>query len=346
MLLNLDQLEKQLDKEEFQEIGSMDAFRDVSLVVTESSGAESGEQDTSSRSGNDTTHVVDTNIRPINDQEPFAEVDSNTAPDSTNMCNRGGEIDQNAKNVKLQTVENADLKAQIQENVFANATLKNELRKLKRNSVDTKFSKPSILGKLVIKPLRNQSVVRQPNAFQSERPKFSKPRFASQVEVKNDLPKPVTPHYFPKVQKSVLAKSHHVIAPGSSRNSQEESYGSNDMAHHSFIEEARKKTQERNRNSKTSVMPSAKLQNTANSSKPKPRDNNQTTRNWPTSKSRLVQNLSSSTPNVPPSKRDCDILFQPLFDEYFNPTLCVVSPMLPAAAPLHADIIGTPSSTM
>ncbi|GJR09123.1 hypothetical protein Tco_0791775 [Tanacetum coccineum] len=77
--------------------------------------------------------------------------------------------------VNSKTVENADLKAQIQEKVFANAALKNKLRKLKRNSVDTKFEKSSILGKSALQPLRNQSVVRQPNAFQSKRPKFSKP---------------------------------------------------------------------------------------------------------------------------------------------------------------------------
>ncbi|GJY68112.1 hypothetical protein Tco_0471094 [Tanacetum coccineum] len=42
---------------------------------------------------------------------------------------------------------NADLKAQIQENVFAIAALKNYLRKLKGNSIDTKFAKTSVLGK-------------------------------------------------------------------------------------------------------------------------------------------------------------------------------------------------------
>ncbi|GKC82825.1 hypothetical protein Tco_1138542 [Tanacetum coccineum] len=67
---------------------------------------------------------------------------------------------------------NADLKAQIQEKVFAIAALNNELRKLKGNSVDTKFAKTSVLGKPVLQPLRNQSVVRQPNALRSERPKF------------------------------------------------------------------------------------------------------------------------------------------------------------------------------
>ncbi|GKC18931.1 hypothetical protein Tco_1021081 [Tanacetum coccineum] len=187
--------------------------------------------------------------------------------------------------VNSKTVENADLKAQIQEKVFANVALKNELRKLKGNSVDTKFAKPSILGKPVLQPPRNQSVVRQPNAFKSERPNFSKPRFASQVDVNNVLSKPVTPHYLPKVREYVLAKPHHVIAPGSSRNSQEEPYGSNDMAHNHYLEEARKKTQERNRNSKPSVMHTTSLQNTTNGSKPNPRSNNQISRSLHVSKS-------------------------------------------------------------
>ncbi|GJT93231.1 hypothetical protein Tco_1082076 [Tanacetum coccineum] len=72
---------------------------------------------------------------------------------------------------------NAELKAQIQEKVFAIAALKNNLRKLKGNSVDTKFDKTSVLGKPVIPSLRNQSVVRQPNAFKSERAQMSKQRF-------------------------------------------------------------------------------------------------------------------------------------------------------------------------
>ncbi|GKB41996.1 hypothetical protein Tco_0886938 [Tanacetum coccineum] len=457
---------------------------DVGLAVTESNGTNSYKQDTSSSSGNYITHVADADIRPVKDKEPMAEVqltaahnvlaneqqhtdqskpsydtyllekvDSNTTPDSTNMCHRGGEIDQDAEqyqakspllkaeflktndmvekevfnelsnrflqlekhcisleismqqkeesfqsnkpcknqdapefceffeindlkaqlqakttlicnlknqiksvkeasneakvkheidvletiNIELEssvakllaeneklnkenehlkqtykelydsikktriqtkdhndsliaqvnskTVENADLKAQIQEKVFANVALKNELRKLKGNSVDTKFAKPSILGKPVLQPPRNQSVVRQPNAFKSERPNFSKPRFASQVDVNNVLSKPVTPHYLPKVREYVLAKPHHVIAPGSFRNSQEEPYGSNDMAHNHYLEEARKKTQERNRNSKPSVMHTTSLQNTTNGSKPNPRSNNQISRSLPVSKS-------------------------------------------------------------
>ncbi|GKE89370.1 hypothetical protein Tco_1566845, partial [Tanacetum coccineum] len=141
---------------------------------------------------------------------------------------------------------------------------------------------------MVLQPHRNQSVVRQPNAFIFERPNFSKPRFTSHVDVNNVLSKLVTPHYLPKVQEYVLAKPNHVIAPGSSRNSQEESYGSNDMAHNHYLEEARKKTQERNRNSKPSVMPSVRLQNNDNGSTPNLKKTNQTSRSLSTSKSSCV----------------------------------------------------------
>ncbi|GJV30406.1 hypothetical protein Tco_1386854 [Tanacetum coccineum] len=44
----------------------------------------------------------------------------------------------------------------LEEKGFAVAALKNELRKLTGNSVNTKFAKPSILGKPVLQPHRNQ----------------------------------------------------------------------------------------------------------------------------------------------------------------------------------------------
>ncbi|GKF22450.1 hypothetical protein Tco_0074772, partial [Tanacetum coccineum] len=107
MFLNVDQLEKQLDKEEFQEIGSIASFKvletqfqmffksrmylddefviqttegkvdtgkevDASLVNTKSIGTESKEQHTSSKSGND-AHADDADIRPIYDEEPMVE---------------------------------------------------------------------------------------------------------------------------------------------------------------------------------------------------------------------------------------------------------------------------------
>ncbi|GJZ15682.1 hypothetical protein Tco_0551359 [Tanacetum coccineum] len=124
---------------------------DNGLVVMESNGTESEVQDDSSRSGQ--------------------WLRSKTIQQTTSLL-----------------ANNADLKAQIQEKVFAIAALKNELRKLKGNSVDTKFAKTSVLGKIVLQPLRNQSVVRQSNAFKSERPQMSKQRFQSTAN--GSKPKP------------------------------------------------------------------------------------------------------------------------------------------------------------
>ncbi|GJY26830.1 retrovirus-related pol polyprotein from transposon TNT 1-94 [Tanacetum coccineum] len=127
---------------------------------------------------------------------------------------------------------------------FAIAALKNELRKLTGNSVNTKFENLSILGKPALQPRRSQSVVRQPTTFKSERPRISKQRFASQVDVNNDLSKPVTTHYLPKERESAVAKPHYMIAPSSSR------YSSNDIPHNHYPEEAKKKAQEHSRNSR------------------------------------------------------------------------------------------------
>nr|GEV23905.1 hypothetical protein [Tanacetum cinerariifolium] len=178
--------------------GKVDSSKalNAGLIVAESNETESQRHVSSSRSEND-THTDDANINSIKDKQPMAEVqlsaehnilaneqqhseqsesiydthllkkvDRNTTLDSVYMSYRGGEIDQNAekylsdsiKKISVQTkdhadslivqlncnsVENADLKAQIQEKVFANATLKNELRKIKGISVDTNLD-PSL----------------------------------------------------------------------------------------------------------------------------------------------------------------------------------------------------------
>ncbi|GJV01434.1 hypothetical protein Tco_1335003 [Tanacetum coccineum] len=209
--------ERQMQSSESKVVSSK--ALDASLVITECSRTKSDEHITSSSSRTYITHVMEADIRPVNDQVPSSE----------------------------------------------------------------------FLGKPPLQPSRNHSVVRQPNAFNSERPRISKPRFASQVDEKNILSKPVTPHYLPNVRESAPVKPHHVNAPSSSRNSKKESYGSNDMAHNYFLEEARKKTQDRNRNLKPREMPSARTHHTPNACTPRPRSNNQTFRNWLASKSSNVK---------------------------------------------------------
>nr|GEW52956.1 retrovirus-related Pol polyprotein from transposon TNT 1-94 [Tanacetum cinerariifolium] len=68
--------------------------------------------------------------------------------------------------------------------------------------------------------------------------------------------------------------------------------------------------------------------------------------------SRLVQKSSSSTPYVPPSRNDWDLLFQPMFDELLNPPPSVdhqagevIAPIADAIPPVQADSTSSPSST-
>ncbi|GKD30632.1 uncharacterized mitochondrial protein-like protein, partial [Tanacetum coccineum] len=67
----------------------------------------------------------------------------------------------------------------------------------------------------------------------------------------------------------------------------------------------------------------------------------------------LVPNPHPSTPFVPPSRTDWDMLFQPLFDEFLNPSPSVdhpapevVAPINEVIAPVLADSTGSPSSTI
>ncbi|GJW47131.1 hypothetical protein Tco_0078777 [Tanacetum coccineum] len=64
-----------------------------------------------------------------------------------------------------------------------------------------------------------------------------------------------------------------------------------------------------------------------------------------TSSSGLVPNTNSKQPFIPPNRDDWDHLFQPRFDEYFNPPSIVVSPVHVAAALRAAVLADSPMST-
>nr|GEW65168.1 uncharacterized mitochondrial protein AtMg00810-like [Tanacetum cinerariifolium] len=66
----------------------------------------------------------------------------------------------------------------------------------------------------------------------------------------------------------------------------------------------------------------------------------------------IVQKSSSSTPYVPPSRNDWDLLFQSMFDELLNPSPSVdrqapkfIVPIVDVIPPEQADSTGSPSST-
>nr|GEU35951.1 retrovirus-related Pol polyprotein from transposon TNT 1-94 [Tanacetum cinerariifolium] len=64
-----------------------------------------------------------------------------------------------------------------------------------------------------------------------------------------------------------------------------------------------------------------------------------------TSSSELVPNIIPQQPCNPPKRDDWDTLFQPLFDEYFNPLTIVVSIVPIAAATRVVEIADSPVST-
>nr|GEW54280.1 retrovirus-related Pol polyprotein from transposon TNT 1-94 [Tanacetum cinerariifolium] len=114
-----------------------------------------------------------------------------------------------------QYFEIQDLKAQLQDKGIAINELKKLIEKLKGKSVDTKFEK--------------SSVIRQPNAFKSQRPSilgkptifsyflerkdFSKSKSVTQNNVSNDFSKAVTTQTLPPNKKSIL-KNTNVLALG------------------------------------------------------------------------------------------------------------------------------------
>nr|GEW75726.1 copia protein [Tanacetum cinerariifolium] len=295
-------------------------------------GTESEKQDTSSRSGND-IDADDTDINPIYDEEPMGEdtssrsgndidandTDINPIYDEEPMGETKDHNDSLIAQLNKMSIENADIKAQIQENVFANASLKNELRKLIGTSMDTKFAKPLILGKPILHLLKNQSVVRQPTAFKSERPKSLKPWFASQVDVKNDLSKPITPHYLPKIQESAFVKPHHLIASSETRNNSKNMsrFSLNDTVHNHHLEEAKKKTHEISKNSRPSVVPTGKIftSSTTKVDRKPLNGSNEDITNPYECKQTLNVSVAEKTYS---SQQELDFLFSPLFKEYFT----------------------------
>nr|GFB74463.1 hypothetical protein [Tanacetum cinerariifolium] len=97
-------------------------------------------------------------------------------------------------------------------------------------------------------------------------------------------------HYKDLTTSELLALRHLLRHLSSSRNSSKNMprFSSNDMVHIHYLDEAKKKIQERDRNSKPSVMTPARFQSTTADSKPKPRSTNHSSRSLPMSKSSCI----------------------------------------------------------
>ncbi|GJT14496.1 hypothetical protein Tco_0861538 [Tanacetum coccineum] len=161
MFQNVDQLEKQLDKEEFQKIGSMAAFRVLKTLFQKF-------------------------IKPritLNDEDGI-------------MAHKAlykREYDTRVNERQMQTIEGKDTSS--------------------RSANDAHADNADIRHIYDEEPMDELLDIR----LRLNLHKSSKPWFASQVDVNNDLSKPVTTHYLPKERESACAKPHHMIVPSSSR---------------------------------------------------------------------------------------------------------------------------------
>nr|GFC71413.1 hypothetical protein [Tanacetum cinerariifolium] len=108
-----------------------------------------------------------------------------------------------------------DLKAQLQDKSIAISELKKLIEKLKGKSVDTKFEKSSVIRQSNAFKSQRSSVLGKPTTFSNSfiRKDFSKSTSVTKNNASNDFSKPVTTQNLPMNKKSCL-KNTNVLAPG------------------------------------------------------------------------------------------------------------------------------------
>nr|GEV86042.1 hypothetical protein [Tanacetum cinerariifolium] len=114
-----------------------------------------------------------------------------------------------------QYFEIQDLKAQLQDKGITISELKKLIEKLKGKSVDTKFEKSSVIRQQNAFKSQRPSILGKPTIFSDslERKDFSKSRSVTKNNVSNDFSKPVTAQILPPNKKSILMNTD-VLAPG------------------------------------------------------------------------------------------------------------------------------------
>nr|GEX71495.1 ribonuclease H-like domain-containing protein [Tanacetum cinerariifolium] len=113
-----------------------------------------------------------------------------------------------------QYFEIQDLKAQLQDKGIVISELKKLTKKLKGKSVDTKFEKSSVIRQLNAFKSQRPLVLGKPATFANSfvRKGFSKSKSVTQTHVSNDFSKPVTAQTLPPNNKSILRNTN-VLAP-------------------------------------------------------------------------------------------------------------------------------------
>nr|GEV77742.1 hypothetical protein [Tanacetum cinerariifolium] len=113
------------------------------------------------------------------------------------------------------SLELEDLKAQLQDKGIAISELKKLIEKLKGKSVDTKFGKSSVIRQPNAFKSQRTSILGKPTIFSDslDRKDFSKSKSVTKNNESNDFSKPVTAQILPPNKKSIL-KNMNVLSPG------------------------------------------------------------------------------------------------------------------------------------
>ncbi|GKC05367.1 hypothetical protein Tco_0996977 [Tanacetum coccineum] len=205
------------------------------------------------------------------------------------------------------SLELALQQSQMQDKNIAISKLKKLIENCKGKSVETQFDKPSVVRQPNAQRIPKPSVLGKPTPFSNspEMRSFQTKQSVNKTNVSDGLFKQVTQQNLPQIRKQAVRNiffvfivfffsNTNVIAPGPSRNnpkhvsfqSPKEFVGSNDMVHNYYLEKAKKSAQlqkDKDVNGKPSMIDPARLPNTANGCKPKPR-------NWQASMSSRVSN--------------------------------------------------------
>nr|GEV04313.1 hypothetical protein [Tanacetum cinerariifolium] len=215
MLLNVDQLQKQLDKDEFQEDGSMAVFWVINRLF---------------QIFIDSQFTLDYGSQMINKTRHQREYDRRV--NKRQMQTQENKVDLGkALDADLVVTESSRTESEVQDTIS-------------RSENDTDNDNAKIKPIYDEEPMAEVQLTAKCNIFATGQ------RHTKQPEIINK----VTQHYLPKGREYAFAKPDHTIASSESRNSSKNMprFSSNDMVHNYFLEEAKKKTQEKDRNSKSS----------------------------------------------------------------------------------------------
>ncbi|GJR46457.1 retrovirus-related pol polyprotein from transposon TNT 1-94 [Tanacetum coccineum] len=178
----------------------------------------------------------------------------------------------------------------------------------KGTSVNTKFSNQSSERKPSLQSFRNNSVVRQPNAFQSERLKFSKTWVPPKVVETHDLSNPATLNSVPTTTEPKVIINDKVITPGmfrinSFKTSREDKFLPINKVRASVRTNPITVSQphvitKKHINSDSNGLSSIGVDNTAKTRRPQPRSNTKNDRVPSASKSSCIKNKENDKSEV------------------------------------------------